>query len=97
MIKTPLSRFRLVSFLEGVSYILLLFIAMPIKYLAQNPIPVKIVGMGHGVLFILFMILLYESMRKHQWGNSFSMKLFIFSLLPFGTFIMDKKLKTYHK
>ncbi len=96
MVKTPIARFRLVSILEGISYILLLFIAMPIKYLADNPLPVKIIGMGHGVLFIVFMVLLYESMNKHNWGNGFSMKLFIASLLPFGTFFMDKKLKTYH-
>ncbi len=96
MVKTPISRFRLVSFLEGVSYLLLLFIVMPIKYLADNPLPVKIIGMGHGVLFILFMIFLLESMKKHEWGNNFSIKLFICSLLPFGTFFMDKKLKTYH-
>jgi len=96
MVKTPLSRFRLISFLEGVSYILLLFIAMPIKYLADNPLPVKVIGMGHGVLFILFMIFLLESMKKHEWGNNFSIKLFIYSLLPFGTFFMDKSLKAYH-
>jgi len=97
MVKTPIARFRLISFLEGVSYVLLVFIAMPMKYLADNPLPVKIIGMGHGVLFILFMIFLYESMRKHDWGNNFSIKLFIYSLLPFGTFYMDKKLKAYHK
>jgi len=95
MSDSALFRFRLVSFLEGVSYLILLFIAMPIKYLGDNPIPVKIIGMGHGVLFVLFVLFLMESMRKFQWGNVFSMKLFILSLLPFGTFYMDKKLKTF--
>ena len=97
MLISPIFRFRLISFLEGVSYLILLFIAMPIKYLGDNPIPVKLVGMGHGVLFVLFIILLVESMSKHKWGLVFSIKLFICSLLPFGTFYMDKKLKTYHK
>jgi len=95
MSDSALFRFRLVSFLEGVSYLILLFIAMPIKYLGDNPIPVKIIGMGHGILFVLFVLFLMESMRKFQWGNDFSMKLFVLSLLPFGTFYMDKKLKTF--
>ena len=48
------SRFRLISFVEGISYLLLVFIAMPLKYMFDYPLAVKIVGMGHGVLFILF-------------------------------------------
>lgn len=91
-----LNRFRLVSFLEGVSYVILLFIAMPLKYFADAPSAVKFFGMGHGVLFILFVLFLLESMRKHNWNYHFSSKLFVASLLPFGTFFMDKKLKTYH-
>ena len=91
-----LNRFRLVSFLEGVSYLILLFIAMPLKYFADLPSAVKVFGMGHGVLFIVFIIFLLESMRKHNWNFSFSTQLFIASLLPFGTFFMDKKLKAYH-
>ncbi|WP_419770117.1 MAG: DUF3817 domain-containing protein [Candidatus Marinarcus sp.] len=90
-----LNQFRLISFLEGLSYITLLFIAMPLKYFAHDPIAVKIVGMGHGILFTLFIIFLAQSMKKHQWKTLFSMKLFIASLLPFGTFFMDKKLKAY--
>lgn len=91
-----LNRFRLVSFLEGVSYVILLFIAMPLKYFANTPSAVKFFGMGHGILFILFIIFLLESMRKHNWNYNFSSQLFIASLLPFGTFFMDKKLKAYH-
>jgi len=90
-----LNRFRLVSFLEGVSYVILLFIAMPLKYLADHPEAVKVFGMGHGILFILFVVFLFESMRKHNWNLNFSSQLFVASLLPFGTFFMDKKLKTY--
>ncbi len=93
---SALNRFRLVSFLEGLSYIVLLFIAMPLKYLADNPMAVKIVGMAHGVLFIMFVIFLIETMRKHNFQKRFSSKLFVASLLPFGTFYMDKKLKKYH-
>lgn len=90
-----INRFRLVSFLEGVSYLILLFIAMPLKYYANSPSAVKMFGMGHGILFIIFIVFLLESMRKHNWNFSFSTQLFIASLLPFGTFFMDKKLKAY--
>ncbi|WP_419764554.1 MAG: DUF3817 domain-containing protein [Arcobacter sp.] len=93
MLKTALHRFRIISYIEGLSYLTLLFIAMPIKYLGDNPYPVKIIGMAHGILFILFMIFLFESMRKYSWENRFSIRLFIYSLLPFGSFVIEKKIK----
>jgi len=96
MLKIAINRFRVISFIEGLSYLILLFIAMPIKYLAENPYPVKVIGMAHGVLFILFVILLLESMKKYDWKNNFSIKLFIYSLLPFGSFVIEKKVKALH-
>jgi integral membrane protein len=93
MFKTALHRFRIISFIEGLSYLVLLFIAMPIKYIGENPYPVKIIGMAHGVLFILFMIFLFESLRKYNWEHKFSLRLFIYSLLPFGSFAIEKKIK----
>jgi integral membrane protein len=94
MLKDTLKRFRVISYIEGLSYLILVFIAMPIKYLAENPYPVKIIGMAHGVLFILFVLFLYETMRKYAWQTSFSSKLFVYSLIPFGSFIIEKKMKT---
>ncbi len=93
MFKTALHRFRIISYIEGLSYLILLFIAMPIKYIGENPYPVKIVGMTHGILFILFMIFLFESLRRYSWENRFSIKLFVYSLVPFGSFIIEKKIK----
>jgi len=93
MLKTALNRFRVISYIEGLSYLILLFIAMPIKYIGENPYPVKVIGMTHGVLFILFVIFLFESMRKYSWENNFSAKLFIYSLLPFGSFLIEKEIK----
>ncbi|WP_375723442.1 DUF3817 domain-containing protein [Arcobacter sp. KX21116] len=93
MFKTALHRFRIISYIEGLSYLTLLFIAMPIKYIAENPYPVKIIGMTHGILFILFMIFLFESLKKYSWENRFSTKLFIYSIIPFGSFIIEKKIK----
>lgn len=84
---------RWVGFLEGISFLLLLFIAMPMKYMFDNPILVKYVGMGHGVLFIAFLVVLFVVCEKQKW----SLKIFILgliaSILPFGPFIFDAKLK----
>ena len=93
MIETNLKRFRLVALLEGISFIVLLFIAMPIKYMLGEPIVVKIVGMAHGGLFLLFLYLLFVTAREFKWNLSFISIAFVASLLPFGTFFLDKKLK----
>lgn len=93
MYNTNLKKFRLIALLEGISFILLLFIAMPLKYLMGEPGLVKIVGMAHGVLFILFVLLLLLSAKEYKWKLPFISMAFIASLLPFGTFYLDKKLK----
>ena len=84
---------RVVGFLEGISFLLLLFVAMPMKYIFDNPILAKYVGMGHGVLFILFLIVLFVVCEKQKW----SLKMFILgliaSILPFGPFVFDAKIK----
>ncbi|MBL8321657.1 MAG: DUF3817 domain-containing protein [Acinetobacter sp.] len=84
---------RAVGFLEGMSFLLLLFIAMPVKYMMGNPILVKYVGMGHGVLFIVFLVVLFAVCEKQKW----SLKVFILgliaSILPFGPFVFDLKIK----
>lgn len=84
---------RVVGVLEGISFLLLLFIAMPVKYMLDNPILVKYVGMGHGVLFILFLVVLFIVCEKQKW----SLKIFILgliaSVLPFAPFFFDRKLK----
>ncbi|OTG67686.1 DUF3817 domain-containing protein [Acinetobacter silvestris] len=84
---------RVVGFLEGISFLLLLLIAMPMKYIWDNPIMVKYVGMGHGILFIAFLAVLFVVCEKQKW----SIKMFIFgliaSILPFGPFVFDHKLK----
>ncbi len=84
---------RFVGLLEGISFLLLLFIAMPVKYMFGNPTLVKYVGMGHGVLFVAFLAVLFIVCEKQKW----SIKMFILglvaSILPFGPFVFDKKLK----
>lgn len=93
MLDTNLKKFRLVALLEGISFIVLLFIAMPIKYMLGEPLVVKFVGMTHGGLFLLFLYLLFVTAKEYKWKLSFISMAFIASLLPFGTFYLDKKLK----
>jgi integral membrane protein len=97
MLKTSFSRFRLISFIEGLSYLILVFIAMPMKYLADNPYLVKVVGMAHGVLFILFCIALFHVMFKCKWDKGLGFQLFVYSLIPFGFIIIEKAIKNQTK
>ncbi|MCD9014266.1 DUF3817 domain-containing protein [Parachryseolinea silvisoli] len=92
MIKTALGRLRIVAFLEGISFLVLLCIAMPLKYMADTPGPVRVVGMAHGVLFIAYVFLLLQVALELRWKFSRAVLAFIASLVPFGTFYADKKL-----
>jgi integral membrane protein len=83
--------FRIVSFLEGVSYLLLLFIAIPIKYLSDDPSYVKMLGMPHGILFMVYIILAFMIKKEMNWNNKDFGIVLLCSILPFGTFYMDKK------
>jgi integral membrane protein len=83
------SRFRLISFIEGISYLLLVFIAMPLKYMFDYPMAVKVVGMSHGVLFILFFLALIMAMNKYKW-KFLGFQLFVYSLIPFGFILIEK-------
>lgn len=89
--KSSLSVLRLVGLLEGISYLLLLFIAMPLKYYWDSPQPVKIIGMAHGVLFVIYCINLLIVHLKLKWTMGVTFGAFIASLVPFGTFYADKK------
>jgi len=82
---------RLISYLEGISYILLLFIAVPIKYYANNPYLVKLLGMPHGLLFVAFVILSLLNSKKYNWSFIKTVIILISSIIPFGTFYVDWK------
>ncbi|RIJ34119.1 DUF3817 domain-containing protein [Pontibacter oryzae] len=90
--KTPISRLRTVGIYEGISYLLLLGIAMPLKYVFDMPLLVKYVGWAHGVLFVLYMVALLQVVLVHRWSLWKAAAGVIASLLPFGPFILDKKL-----
>ena len=92
MFRTKFAQFRLISIIEGISYLILVFFAMPLKYFFAEPMAVKIFGMMHGILFILFCIALYNAMKKYDWKFGFSLKLFILSLIPFCFILIEKEI-----
>jgi integral membrane protein len=88
-----LRQLRLVAFLEGSSFLVLLFIAMPLKYLMGLPLAVRIVGSVHGLLFLMFMAALYRAAHERSWPLSRSLLAFVSSIVPFGTFVFDRSLR----
>lgn len=91
-ISSSLGWFRIMAFLEGTSYIVLLLIAMPLKYLADIPEAVKYTGWAHGVFFILYMVQLGELSLSKKWNLNRIAIVFIAALVPAGTFVLDAKL-----
>lgn len=83
--------FRLIAFLEGISLLILVFIAMPIKYGLGDPSVVKMVGQAHGILFLLFILLAIKVSIEQEWRfKTTTWKVLISSFIPFGTFYIDK-------
>jgi len=87
------SIFRKVAVAEGISYILLLFIAMPLKYWAGMPLAVKYTGWAHGLLFVLYIVFFVMSWQESRWKLGKAAMYLVSCLLPFAPFWVDKKLK----
>lgn len=85
--------FGKVAFVEGISYLLLLFVAMPLKYIWAIPEPVTHVGWAHGVLFITYVVLLLVCAILYKWSLSRTAGFFFASLLPFVPFYVERKLR----
>lgn len=85
--------FRIVSLTEGVSWLLLFFIAMPLKYGAGWPVGVQVMGRIHGGLFVLFIFTLARAAIEAEWGFSKTARAFLASLVPFGAFWLEKRLR----
>jgi integral membrane protein len=83
-------RFLIAGIIEGWSYLLLFFVAMPLKYFAEMPEYVKIVGMIHGVLVVLYIILLIQMHVQVKLSLKNSLYAFLLSLIPFGTFFLKR-------
>ena len=83
--------FRVIAFLEGVSYILLMSVGLYFKYQLADPSYVKLLGMPHGLLFISYLILAFLIKDGEQWKNKDFGIILLASILPFGTFYIDRK------
>ena len=87
------STFRKIAMVEGISFLVLLFIAMPLKYISGIPMAVTIVGSIHGALFIAFMIWMYLVYDRHNKTIGWMARAFLASIIPFGTFVEDRRWK----
>ena len=90
MVKTALGRLRIVALVEGVSFLVLLFVAVPLKYAAGMPVAGEIVGGVHGGVFLLFLLALFQAMEEAKWPVSRAAVGFVASVVPFGTFAFTR-------
>jgi integral membrane protein len=86
-----LKTFRVISLLEALSFVILLLVAMPIKYILGNPELVRIVGMAHGILFILYNIVALLFKKKLNWSNQILVVVILCSIIPLGPLYVDRK------
>jgi len=92
LIKTQIGRLRILAFMEGVSFLVILFVTMPLKYLLQMPGPNYFFGMAHGLLFVLYVVAVMLVKMEQDWGIKKTSLALLASVIPFGTFWADHKL-----
>ncbi len=92
LLKTQLGRLRVLAFIEGVSFLVLLGVGMPLKYGFGMPAPNKIIGMAHGILFVLYVLLVMMCAIEFGWNWRKTGLALLASVIPFGTFWADIKL-----
>ncbi len=97
MFKSPVHLLRGLALTEGVSFLVLLGVAMPLKYFAGLPQAVKLFGWAHGVLFVALCLVLLKVTREERWPLTRSAMVFVAALLPFGPFVIDHRLKNYER
>ena len=88
-----LSWLRKTGIAEGISFLVLLGIAMPLKYIFHQPMAVKIFGWAHGILFMVFLVLAWEVKTDRKKSFKWFALAFLAAIIPTGTFFFDKKLK----
>lgn len=87
---TSVGRLRLIAFLEGISLLLLVFVAVPLKYMAHDPSWVKAIGPVHGILFVLFVFSTLKISLEQRWPfRTVTWKVLLACFIPFGTFYID--------
>jgi len=91
LFKTKVGRLRIIGFLEGISLLVLIFIAVPMKYYFQNPSLSKTLGPIHGTMFLLFLFNALSVGIEHNWKfKTTTWKIILACFIPFGTFYIDK-------
>ncbi len=85
-----------ISFIEGVSLIILVFVGMPLKYLFGYEIATKILGSIHGVLWLIFLYVLYKTKRQFNLENNFVLKMLVYSVIPFGLIPMERLISQFN-
>ncbi len=90
--KTSLGRLRIVGLWEGWSFLLLLGVAMPLKYFADWPLGVRVVGMAHGVLFMAYVVAAIQAALDRNWSWKRTAIVLAASLLPAGPFVLEAKM-----
>ncbi|MGL1889321.1 MAG: DUF3817 domain-containing protein [Reichenbachiella sp.] len=92
LLSSPLGRLRIIGFLEGLSFLLLVGIAMPLKYYGGYPHATQDVGMAHGVLFVAYIVASLPAIIDCKWSFKTSSLVLVASLIPLGTFIAEYKI-----
>jgi integral membrane protein len=91
LLKTTIGKLRIITFLEGVSLLILMFVCMPLKYIFHLPIYTKVTGYIHGGLFIIFLVYVWQAAEEYNWKfKDTTWKVIFSSFIPFGTFYVDK-------
>jgi integral membrane protein len=91
----PVSTLRTIGLVEAVSYVLLVGVAMPMKYFLDMPLAVRVLGGLHGFLFVLFCWALLLVITKAGWSIGRAALVFAASLVPLATFGIDEKMKQW--
>ncbi|RYC71541.1 MULTISPECIES: DUF3817 domain-containing protein [Spirosoma] len=89
---SPKIRLRVIGFAEGLSYLILLFIAVPLKRIGGHPEAVELVGPIHGLLFVLYVLTVIQAKTEYRWPLGKTGLALLASVLPGGTFWADYKL-----
>lgn len=91
----PVALLRTLALIEGASFLVLLFLAMPLKYIWGQPLAVRIVGMAHGVLFVIFCASLLHTTIVAKWPLARAALVFAAAFFPFGPWLIDRRMKNY--
>ncbi|NQZ75712.1 MAG: DUF3817 domain-containing protein [Ekhidna sp.] len=93
MLETQETRFRLLAHMEGISFLLILMITMPLKYYYDMPGPNKVIGMAHGLLFVLYILATLQFLLQGKWNFKITFLAILASIVPFGTFYFTAKVQ----